>query len=132
MVKVWKDGKCVRTLSGHDGPVLALVVTPDGGEALSGSGDTTIKRWNIQTGACLQTITGHSDTVRWVLLFSFNGRTYEFGPPPSTLWQRFGADIPKLRPQLESVHDWPALGLLLLAECWQNCGPAPSSAVKYS
>ena len=60
--KVWRDGKCAYTLTGHEGPVLCMVVVPVTGEVISGSGDTTIRVWS---GAkCERTITGHTDTVR--------------------------------------------------------------------
>jgi hypothetical protein len=42
--------------------VLCLAVT-EGGELLSGSGDTTIKRW--RGTQCVATYKGHTDTVRW-------------------------------------------------------------------
>jgi phospholipase A-2-activating protein len=58
---VWRGTECIGTLEGHSKPVLSLAVTPEG-EILSGSGDTTIKRW--AGGKCVQTYTGHTDTVR--------------------------------------------------------------------
>eukprot|EP00798_Chlamydomonas_sp_ICE-L_P025625 gene25625-11281_t len=70
-LKVWREGKCVNTLSGHDGPVLSLIVMPDTGEILSGSGDTNIKVWS--NGKCSKTITGHTDTVRALALLPVIG-----------------------------------------------------------
>ncbi len=61
---MWRGGKCLRVLEGHQGPVLSLAVLP-GGDVLSGSGDTTIRQWAGATQTCVRTYTGHTDTVRW-------------------------------------------------------------------
>ncbi len=61
---MWRGGKALRTLSGHEGPVLCLAVLPGSGDVLSGSGDTTVRRWSSGTGACTRTYRGHTDTVR--------------------------------------------------------------------
>ncbi len=60
---MWRGGKCAATLTGHEGPVLCLLVLP-GGEILSGSGDTTVKMWAPGGGPCIHTIKAHTDTVR--------------------------------------------------------------------
>jgi len=39
-------------------------VTPDGRRAVSGSCDNTVRVWDVETGACLGTLEGHS---RWVV-----------------------------------------------------------------
>lgn len=38
----------------------------DGRRAISGSGDRTVRVWDIETGRCLDTLTGHHATVRGV------------------------------------------------------------------
>ncbi|MBD2538676.1 WD40 repeat domain-containing protein [Coleofasciculus sp. FACHB-SPT36] len=50
----------LRTLTGHSHSVNAVAVTPDGKLAISGSGDNTLKIWNLATGKLLRTLTGHS------------------------------------------------------------------------
>lgn len=62
-IRLWRQGKQVGELPGHEGPVLCLAVT-EAGELLSGSGDHTIRRW--QNKSCAQIYKGHTDTVRWV------------------------------------------------------------------
>ena len=52
-------------LEGHGGAVQCVLALP-GGDLLTGSNDTTIKLW--RGGACVHTLTGHTDTVRRVLL----------------------------------------------------------------
>jgi len=61
-IRLWRQGKQVGELPGHEGPVLCLAVT-EAGELLSGSGDHTIRRW--QNKSCAQIYKGHTDTVRW-------------------------------------------------------------------
>jgi WD40 repeat protein len=65
-IKLWREGrdKPAGEMTGHGGPVLCLAVT-EGGELLSGSGDTTIKRW--RGTQCVATYKGHTDTVRSVV-----------------------------------------------------------------
>ncbi|GIL66282.1 hypothetical protein Vafri_19894 [Volvox africanus] len=62
-LRIWRGGKCVSTLTGHQGPVLCLLVL-EGGEVLSGSGDTSVKMWAPGGGPCIHTIKAHTDTVR--------------------------------------------------------------------
>ena len=37
---------------------------PDGRRVVSGSGDYTLKVWDVATGKCVATLEGHSDDVR--------------------------------------------------------------------
>eukprot|EP01112_Ceratiomyxa_fruticulosa_P018091 TRINITY_DN5741_c0_g1_i1.p1 TRINITY_DN5741_c0_g1~~TRINITY_DN5741_c0_g1_i1.p1 ORF type:complete len:592 (-),score=68.93 TRINITY_DN5741_c0_g1_i1:129-1904(-) len=53
--------KCKGTLTGHAGPVWALTVTTN--MLISGSSDTTIKVWDIQTFKTKQTLQGHEGIV---------------------------------------------------------------------
>jgi WD40 repeat protein len=53
-----------RTLTGHAGAVLAVAVTPDGLQVVSGSNDQTIKVWDAATGQERMTIAGHRSPVR--------------------------------------------------------------------
>lgn len=58
------------TLVGHDGPVCALAVLPDG-RLVSTSGDTTARVWNITAGgSCDFVLEGHSDYVRAVAVIT--------------------------------------------------------------
>src|SRR5437667_298998 len=53
------EAKNAATLSGGSYSVNALTVLPDGRLA-SGSFDTTIKLWDIESGTCAATLSGHS------------------------------------------------------------------------
>ena len=49
--------------AGHALNVWSVTFSPDGGKLASGSFDTTIKIWNVQTGKLEHTIIGHSQAV---------------------------------------------------------------------
>jgi WD40 repeat protein/tetratricopeptide (TPR) repeat protein len=53
----------VLRLTGHEGPVCSVAVTPDGRYVVSGSGDDTVRLWDLATGKEERRFTGHE---RWV------------------------------------------------------------------
>ena len=53
----------LRALAGHSGWVEATAVTTDGRWALTGSADKTAKLWDLATGQCRQTFSGHTGSV---------------------------------------------------------------------
>ncbi|RMF48487.1 MAG: hypothetical protein D6751_00145, partial [Deltaproteobacteria bacterium] len=55
----------------------------------SGSEDHTIKRWNVNSGAELRTLSGHTDSV-WSVAFSPNGTLLASGSRDHTikLWDQ--------------------------------------------
>lgn len=57
-----------RKLTGHEGWVHSVAISPDGKWATSGSQDKTVKIWDIETGECRSTLEGHSDQVRCVAI----------------------------------------------------------------
>ena len=74
-VRVWDaDGKCERTMRGHDAKVNAVelpTATPTAvafgaqgmGRVASGSSDETVRVWNCATGRCLRILRGHRAPV---------------------------------------------------------------------
>ena len=44
--------------------VFCVAVFPDGRRVVSGSGDKTLKVWDVATGKCVATLEGHSYGVR--------------------------------------------------------------------
>ena len=61
-------GPLIRTLEGHASSVWAVALTPDGRRALSGSGDKTLKVWDLESGREMRTLEGHAGGVRAVAL----------------------------------------------------------------
>ena len=58
--------------------VWKVAVTPDGRRALSAPGDDTLQLWNLTTGGCLRTFTGHKGELR-MLAVTPDGRTIIWG-----------------------------------------------------
>lgn len=65
-------------LRGHGGPVRALVISPDGLTAISGSFDSTAIRWSLPHNAAEQVLRFHSDAVNAVAWLK-DGRTATAG-----------------------------------------------------
>ncbi len=55
--------QCLRTLEGHSLGISSVSMSPDGRHAVSGSGDHTVRVWDLNTGACLRTLEGHNSRV---------------------------------------------------------------------
>jgi WD40 repeat protein len=77
-------GKCVLTYKGHEEYVYSVCFSPDGQYALSGSGDHTLKLWNVRSGKCVRTFKGHKSRV-FSVCFSPDGRYALSGSGDSTL-----------------------------------------------
>lgn len=56
------DGAGVE-LAGHSAWMTGLAFAPDGGTLASCSVDGTVKLWEVASGRCLQTLTGHTNPV---------------------------------------------------------------------
>jgi WD40 repeat protein len=75
---------CIQTLEGHSGSVDSVVFSPDGSRAASGSGDSTVRVWDVQTGQCQHTLEGHLGLVHSVV-FSPDGSRAASGSGDSTV-----------------------------------------------
>ena len=53
----------VQKLTGHQGLVRSVAVTPDGRYIVSGSEDMTVRVWERDTGKEVQKLTGHQSGV---------------------------------------------------------------------
>lgn len=49
-------GKTIKKLEGHIGAVLAAAFTPDGGTLLSSGRDQTLRRWEVNSGRLIRTL----------------------------------------------------------------------------
>jgi len=65
-IKLWDSarGTCLKTIDGHNGAVLTVVVSPE--EYISGSRDETVKVWD-KNGCNEQTLQGHKGIVSSVI-----------------------------------------------------------------
>ena len=56
------------TLTGHNGWVFSVAVSPDGKWIASGADDRTVKVWDIEMGNCRATLQGHTGYVTSVAI----------------------------------------------------------------
>jgi WD40 repeat protein len=72
-IVIWdaNTGNEIARLEGHEGPVMALAFSPDGGQLLSGSLDTTLRLWDVASGEALQRFDGHTSGV---MSLNFDGQ----------------------------------------------------------
>jgi len=55
--------KLIRTLDGHEHVVWSVAFDSQGGTLASGSGDQTVKLWEVQSGKLLRPLEGHENGV---------------------------------------------------------------------
>ena len=138
---VVRHDRLVRTLVGHSGSVYTVAVSPDGTRIVSGSTDSTIKVWDLASGACVRTLEGHSDMVLSVAVSS-DGRHIVSGSYDKTvkIWDaRHYRRVPHvlLRSQVQATHALPnGLPLLPLLErrLWHyvyGCKPDDDEAAEH-
>ena len=69
-IKLWdpaNEYNNTKTLHGHDHSVSTVRFTPDGERLVSASRDKTIRVWEVASGYCVKTFTGHAEWVREVV-----------------------------------------------------------------
>lgn len=56
-MKLWDvvSGACLNTFDQHQGYVMSVTFSPDGGKLASVSSDNTVKLWDVVSGECLKT-----------------------------------------------------------------------------
>lgn len=88
-VKLWDPftGECLQTLEGHSNWAWSVAFSPDGETLASGSGDHSIRLWNLK-GECLKILEGHDSRV-WSVAFSPDGETLASASSDKTvkLWE---------------------------------------------
>ncbi|EFO25997.1 WD-repeat protein HUSSY-07 [Loa loa] len=61
--------RCTSSLPGHGEPVISVQFSPNGRELASGSGDATVRFWDLNTETPLHTARGHTN---WVLCIAWS------------------------------------------------------------
>ncbi|GAV02520.1 hypothetical protein RvY_13076 [Ramazzottius varieornatus] len=61
--------RCTSTMEGHGEAVISTQFSPDGGYLASGSGDTTVRLWDVNTETPQFTCKGHRN---WILAISWS------------------------------------------------------------
>jgi len=90
--------RLITTLSGHSSWVNSVTFSPDGQLLASGSGNSTIKLWDMETMKELRILKGHSADIRSVA-FSPDGQILASGSNDNTI-------------KLWDVHNWKELRTL--------------------
>ncbi len=81
------DYRAQQILTRHTNRVVSIAYSPDGLTIAAGSDDNTVRLWDANTGAHLQTLRGHADRVKSVA-YSPDGQTIASGSYDRTvrLW----------------------------------------------
>jgi cytochrome c len=101
------SGPAEAQLRGHGGPVRALALSPDGGEAASGSFDTSVIRWSLASNTAKQVLRFHAGAVNAVA-FLPDGRLATSGDDARIAIWKSGAQEPSL---VFEGHTAPVVGL---------------------
>ncbi len=73
-----------KRMEGHTGSVLSVSFSPDGKFIASGSGDNTVRLWDVSSGKEIRRMEGHTDWVRSVS-FSPDGKFIASGSEDGTV-----------------------------------------------
>ncbi|VUC28482.1 unnamed protein product, partial [Clonostachys rosea] len=97
VAKKW--GRCLQTLEGHTESVCALAFSCDSRLLASGSDDSTVRLWDLETGSELHRLTGHKGGILSVAFSYSNANLLASGSEDGTirLWNlETGTELKKL------------------------------------
>ncbi|GLT40721.1 hypothetical protein SLA2020_148340 [Shorea laevis] len=69
VIRIRPVNRCSSTIAGHPEAVLSVAFNPDGQHLASGSGDTIVRLWDLNTQTPVLTSTGHKN---WVLCVAWS------------------------------------------------------------
>jgi phospholipase A-2-activating protein len=95
--RVWDlaTAETLHVLRGHGAAVWAVAVaSADGGDVVTGSADKTLRLW--RHGACVRTLTGHSDCIRAVAVVPSLGFLSASNDATVRLWSGDGEPLQEL------------------------------------
>jgi WD40 repeat protein len=115
---------CIMTLEGHTKFITSCAISPDGKRIVSGSGDKTLKIWDLESGAELATIKGHTKEVK-ACAISPDGRRIISGSADMTLkvWDvETGAELALLEGHTDDVFSCAISpdGKRIISGSWDN------------
>lgn len=61
--------RCSAVIAGHEEAVLCVAFSPDGQQLATGSGDSTVRLWDLQTQTPMYRCTGHKN---WILCIAWS------------------------------------------------------------
>ena len=96
-------GAIIRTLSGHDGSVQTIAISPDGRYLLTGGTEGLVIYWDIATGEELRRFAGHAGGI-WNVRFSPDGQTAFSSSYDGIViqWQLADWPLDQLRPWIDA------------------------------
>ncbi|KAI8909106.1 quinon protein alcohol dehydrogenase-like superfamily [Gorgonomyces haynaldii] len=65
--KVRTVSRCTASISGHTDAILSVCFSPDGKQLASGSGDSTVRVWDLNTETPKHTLSGHTAWVQQIV-----------------------------------------------------------------
>ncbi|GAB0492721.1 hypothetical protein MMPV_003990 [Pyropia vietnamensis] len=97
--------KCVATLIGHQTAVWDALLLPSTDVVVTCSADRTLKLWNVGSGTCISTVTGHTDVVRALAALPFGGLISVANDSSARLWKWEKPAGLTLSSMASDVHD---------------------------
>ena len=96
----------VKTLSGHGGRVWSVCFSPDGRLLASGSDCGEVKVWNVGSGECVKTLSGHGGGYVVSVCFSPDGTLLESHSHEAEvkMWNVESGDCVKTVNSQECIH----------------------------
>lgn len=89
---VTANGSLLHRIAAHEATVYCVDFSPDGKTLVSGSGDGTLKLWNVETGRMIWSKQPHDSSTIRCAVFSPDGKTIATGSYDNTLKLLSAAD----------------------------------------